>query len=85
MLRYMLALELEKAGEHDESLQLLQNLMADETPYVPAYLMAGQQLAGLGRIAEARDTYTKGIAQAGATGDDHAAAEMAQFRSDLSE
>ena len=41
MLRYMLAMELEKAAEHDRSLELFAGLMAESPPHVPAFLMAG--------------------------------------------
>ena len=63
MLRYMLAMEFEKEGNHDRSLSLLTSLMNDPTPYVPEYMMAGQQLAGLSRYAEARHTFQLGIQQ----------------------
>jgi hypothetical protein len=35
-LRYSLALELDKEGEHERSIELLHGLTADATPYVPA-------------------------------------------------
>lgn len=83
MVRYMLALEVEKTDDHDRSLELLSGLMADEPAYVPAFLMAGQQLARLGRISEARETYGNGIKQAQLRNDDHAAGEMTQFMAEL--
>ena len=83
MLRYMLALELEKDGDNPRSLVLLKGLTEDTSPYVPAFLMAGQQLAGLGRTEEARATYKAGIEQAKSQGDEHAAGEMAQFMLEL--
>ena len=49
-LRYGLAMELQKEGGHVESLALLDELMQQEPPYVPAYFMAAQQLAQLSRI-----------------------------------
>ena len=82
-LRYMLAMELEKEAEHDRSLELLQSLMGDDSPYVPAFLMAGQQLARLQRTDEAANVYRSGIQQAQRQGDDHAAGEMSQFLSEL--
>jgi len=82
-LRYMLAMELQKAAEHDRSLDLLKQLMDDETPYVPAFLMAGQQLAGLQRTGEAADVYKSGIQQAQQQSDDHAVGEMRQFLAEL--
>ena len=82
-LRYMLAMELDKDGGDDRSLELLNGLMQDETPYVPAFLMAGQKLARLGRIQDADTTYANGIQQAQSQGDDHAAGEMTQFKMEL--
>ena len=82
-LRYMLAMELQKAAEHDRSLELLQQLMDDETPYVPAFLMAGQQLARLQRTDEAAGVYKSGIQEAQQQSDDHAAGEMSQFLAEL--
>ncbi len=82
-LRYMLAMELDKEDNSDRSLELLTSLMRDDKPYVPAFLMAGQQLARLGRIQDAVATYDGGIQQAQLQGDDHAAGEMAQFKQEL--
>ena len=84
MLRYMLALELEKEGEAERSLGLMNSLMQDSTPYVPAFLMAGQQLARLGRIEDARACYSAGIKEAQQQNNSHAAGEMAGFLASLS-
>mgnify|MGYP001065311162 CR=1 FL=1 len=78
-LRYSLAMELDKEGDHDRSLQLLYELAEGDPPYVPAFFMAGQQLARLDRIDEAREVITRGIAAARAAGDAHAAGEMEGF------
>ena len=43
-LRYSLAMEMDKEGEHESSLQLLAELARDQPPYVPAMFMAGKQL-----------------------------------------
>ena len=82
-LRYSLALELSKTGEHDRSLELLHGLTADDPPYVPAFFMSGQQLAQLGRINEARAVLRDGIEQARRSGDSHAAGEMSEFLASL--
>jgi len=82
-LRYSLAMELDKAGEHERSLEEFAGLVMDEPPYVPAYFMSAQQLARLGRIAEARDILRTGIEQARVQGNDHAAGEMAEFLASL--
>ncbi len=78
-LRYSLAMELEKAGEHEASLTLLRGLAADSPPHVAAIFMAGQQLARLGRIDEAREIVKNGVAEAKRQGNAHAAGEMAEF------
>ena len=59
-LRYQLALEREKEGDHERSLQGLAELTRDQPPYVPAFFMAGQQLVRLSRIDEARSMLRDG-------------------------
>ncbi len=78
-LRYMLGLELEKEGNPERSLELLIGLQSDSTPYVPAFLMAGQQLTKLGRTADAIATYERGIKEAERQGNAHASGEMLGF------
>ena len=82
-LRYGLAMELQKEGEHVESLALLDGLMQQEPPYVPAYFMAAQQLAQLSRNPEAQATARAGIEVAVAQQDLHAAGEMREFLATL--
>lgn len=82
-LRYMLAMECDKEGDHDGSLTLFRELMEHKTPYVPAFLMAGQLLARLDRIAEAKTVYSAGIEEARKQDNQHAAGEMAAFSNDL--
>ena len=83
-LRYSLAMELDKEGDHDASLTRLAELTRDQPPYVPAFFMAGQQLARLGRTEEARTILKSGIAAAQTAGDAHAAGEMGEFLASLS-
>lgn len=82
-LRYMLAMECDKAGDHEDSLRFFRELMEHSSPYVPAFLMAGQLLARIDRIAEAKATYAAGIQEAQKQGNDHAAGEMAAFSDTL--
>jgi hypothetical protein len=82
-LRYSLAMELEKEGQNERSLAGLYDLMADSPPYVAAFFRAGQQLAGLGRIDEARTALRGGIEAARTQGDSHAAGEMSEFLASL--
>jgi hypothetical protein len=83
-LRYSLAMELDKEGEHERSLAEYERLRSDRLPYVPAFFMSAQQLARLGRTSEAADVLRAGIAQAQASGDTHAAGEMNEFLASLS-
>lgn len=82
-LRYSLAMELDKEGDHDRSLDQLTELIEADPPYVPAYFMAGQQLARLGRVEKARDVLRVGIEVARQQGDAHAAGEMSEFLASL--
>lgn len=78
-LRYSLASELNKEGEHERGLALLQGLISDETPLVAAFLMAGRQLVELERIDEARAVLRNGVEEARRQGDNHVADEMSDF------
>jgi tetratricopeptide (TPR) repeat protein len=82
-LRYSLAMELDKEGDHDASLARFAELTRDDPPYVPAFFMAGQQLARLGRYEEARTVIRDGIQAAKFQGDAHAAGEMSEFLASL--
>lgn len=82
-LRYALAMELDKEGEHDRSLALLTELIGGDPPHVPAYFMAGQQLTRLGQIDKARDVLRVGIEEARRQQDHHAAGEMSEFLASL--
>jgi len=82
-LRYGLAVELDKEGDHERSLALLGELGRDEVPYVPAFFLAGQQLARLDRIEEARAALRDGIEHARAVGNAHAAGEMSEYLASL--
>lgn len=82
-LRYGLAMELDKEGAHDASLERLASLTKDATPYVPAFFMAAQQLARLERVNEAREYLRVGIEEARRQGDMHAAGEMSEFLASL--
>jgi tetratricopeptide (TPR) repeat protein len=84
-LRYSLAMEWEKEGQNAQSLELLGGLMRDQPPYVAAFFRAGQQLAALRRVTEARTALREGIEQARRAGDAHAAGEMSEFLASLGE
>ncbi len=78
-LRYSLAMELANEGELEDSVQRLRGLTQEDPPYVPAFFMAGQQLAKLSKVAEARSILREGIEEARRQGDVHAAGEMSEF------
>jgi hypothetical protein len=82
-LRYSLALELDKEGDHQRSLAEFDGLMRGPTPYVPAFFMAAQQLARIGRVADARGVLRDGIEHARTAGNAHAAGEMSEFLASL--
>ncbi len=82
-LRYALAMELNKAGEHERSLAELNTLTSADPPHIPACFMTGQQLAQLGRIDEAREILRFGIENARQQGDAHAAGEMSELLTEL--
>ena len=82
-LRYSLAMELDKEGDHDASLARFAELTRDNPPYVPAFFMAAQQLARLGRVEDARAQLREGIEAARIQGDAHAAGEMSEFLASL--
>jgi hypothetical protein len=82
-LRYSLAMELDKEGDNEQSLELFHGLTRDTPPYVPAFFMAAQQLARLERAAEARTYLRQGIEEARRQGNAHAAGEMSEFLASL--
>jgi hypothetical protein len=82
-LRYSLAMELDKEGDHDSSLTRFNELTLDTPPYVPAFFMAAQQLVRLARLEEARTYLRSGIETARAQGNAHAAGEMSEFLASL--
>jgi thioredoxin-like negative regulator of GroEL len=82
-LRYSLAMELQKDGEHEESLRRLDSLMEDDAPYLAAFFMAAKQLVGLKQIDRARRVLRAGIDQARQQGDSHTASEMAELLANL--
>ncbi len=82
-LRYSLAMELEKSGDHAGCFDIFQSLMQDEPPYVPAFFMAAQQRVRLGEIDNAKELLRAGIEQARVQGNGHAAAEMSEMLQSL--
>lgn len=69
-LRYGLAMEHASAGDDASCAEVLRELIARSaaSPYIPAYLQAGQALVRLDRIAEACAVLKDGIETAGKLG-----------------
>jgi tetratricopeptide (TPR) repeat protein len=84
-LKYSLAMELRREGDHDACLEAFGELARGEPPYVPAYFMAAQVLVDLDRIEAARGFLRDGIEAARACGDRHAAGEMSEYLATLGE
>jgi predicted Zn-dependent protease len=82
-LRYALALEMQKAGEHEPAIELLRGLMAETPPHVPSFLMAAQYLAKRAAYDEARAILRDGIEAARGQGEQHAASEMSELLANL--
>jgi thioredoxin-like negative regulator of GroEL len=82
-LRYALAMELDKAGETEKGLDLFSGLTRGDPPHVSAFFMAGQMLARVSRVDEARSFLRDGIEEARRQGDSHAAGEMSEFLTSL--
>jgi len=73
---YGLAMEYRSLELVDDAVATFAALRAKAPDYVPMYLMAGQTLEKAGRIPDAREWLTAGIAAAQAKGDTHAAGEL---------
>lgn len=82
-LRYSLAMELDKEGQHEASLAKLDELAKGDPPYVPGYFMAAKQLVRLHRVNEARTLLREGIEIARTKGEAHAAGEMSEYLASL--
>ena len=59
--RYALALEYKNGGALEQAWATFEALMAAHPGYTAAYLHAGQTLASLGRAAEAREVWKRGV------------------------
>jgi cytochrome c-type biogenesis protein CcmH/NrfG len=75
-VRYGLAMEHVSAGDDAQAVACFRELLSIDAAYVPAYMQAGQALARLGKTAEARDVWERGVVQARQQGNQHAADEM---------
>lgn len=78
-LRYAIAMEMQGLDRMPEAEAAFRELIAEQPPYVPAYLMLAQWLVRDDRISEARTVLREGIGQARGQGDLHAASEMGEL------
>jgi predicted Zn-dependent protease len=76
-LRYGLAMEYVSSGDDAGAITRFRELIAVVPTYVPAYMHAGQALARLNRVPEAREVWQRGVEVARQQGNAHAAEEMA--------
>ncbi|MEW6129347.1 MAG: tetratricopeptide repeat protein [Acidobacteriota bacterium] len=67
--RYALALELEKAGQLNDAMNQLQEVIRRDENYVAAYYHLGRMLANTNAEAQAREIYQRGLAVAAKAGD----------------
>ena len=74
--RYGLAMEYRNTGDLEAAMGEFRALMAAHPDYAPAYFHGGQTLERMGRIAEAREVYRRGVEVTARGGDPHARSEM---------
>jgi len=70
--RYALGMELKASGDGDGAWRVFESLIAEHADYIASYAPAGEVLVGLGRLAEARALYGKGIEACSRQSDAHA-------------
>ena len=76
--RYALALEMKGKGDAQGAAAELEDLLRRKPDYLPAYLMLGLLLQGLGRDAEARQAFVRGQDVARRQGNTHTLSELTQ-------
>jgi predicted Zn-dependent protease len=73
---YGLAMEYRSLERRDDALATFETLREVSPDYVAMYLMCGQMLEQMGRIADAKAWLTSGIEAARKKGDTHALGEL---------
>jgi tetratricopeptide (TPR) repeat protein len=74
--RYGLAMEYVNNGHLESAAEQFQLLLEHNPAYAAGYFHGGQTLEKLGRHADAKETYRKGIEVTTATGDAHTRSEL---------
>jgi len=82
-VRYGLGMELAKLGRTEEAAACLEDLIAADPDYVPAYFQAALILTRTGRAERARAVLQSGLEAAARKGDSHAASEMAGLLAEI--
>jgi len=82
-LKYALAMQCASDGDDAAGIRHLEELLASDSHYVPAYFQAAQLLAKANDADRSRQLLTRGIEVAHATGDEHAEREMRGFLEQL--
>lgn len=82
-LRYAIALEHEKAGNTDESVSLLNELIKESPDYLAAYYQLGKMLLMKHQIPDAHKIIQSGIDLAQRKQNRHTLAELRQLADDL--
>ncbi len=75
-VRYGLAQEYIRQGDLEQALEQFNQIFRIDPNYQAAYYHGGQTYKKLGRIAEARDTFKRGVEVAARSGDMHARSEL---------
>jgi tetratricopeptide (TPR) repeat protein len=75
-LRYGLAMEYKNSGDLDSAVAEFRALISADPNYSAAYFHGGQTLERLGRVDEARELYTEGVAVTTRKGEEHARSEL---------
>ena len=74
--RYGLATELKNSGDLTGAIAEFSTLLENDPQYSAAFFHGGQTLEKLGRLEDAREWYTRGVAATVRNHDGHARAEM---------
>ncbi len=82
-LRHALALEYQKAGQAEQSINIWMQLLEELPEYVGSYYHLAAALASHHRVQEALEWYEKGLAAAKKAGDNHAWNELRTAYDDL--
>jgi len=75
-LRYGLAMEYKNTGDLDAAAAEFRTLITADPNYSAAYFHGGQTLERLGKVDEARELYTEGVAVTTRKGEEHARSEL---------